>query len=1080
MAHSGRGESSSSSGPCNSPPNWKYDVFLSFAGKDTRLKFTNHLDEAFKRSGIKTFRDDVDLERGRNIKQSLFQAIQHSLCAVVIISKTYANSKWCLDELQEIVESQNTNGVFPIFYDVDPADAREKGWDEISVPYLVGLGWREADLIEEIVREVWTYLLPKLPSYGHNLVGIESRATDMISYLEIGVDDMRFVGIWGMGGVGKTTLAKVVFEKLSRKFEVCCFLDNVRETFKKEGNVVSLQKRLLSRLQIKYMDYGEYEGMEMIRNRLCNKKVLLVIDDVDHENQVNNLAQSPNWFGKGSRIIFTTRDKHLLISSGVDEQRIYEMKTRKEGEALELFSNKAFNEGHLPDEDYLKLSKSVIEYAQGLPLALTVLGSFLRRRKKAVWEDTLDKLKKSYLAKDISQVLKISYDGLDEKQQAIFLDIACFFKGWLKEEVTQVLESCGLNPVVGIDVLIERTLLVETKDSTLEMHDLLQKLGRNIVHQDSPKNVGKRSRLWEFKDIKEVLENNTGSEAIEAIFMQGLFEDRQDKIEVHPEAFSKMSNLRLFLCTMGGNPFMFPGEWKFLAGALKVVEWSYPLKAFPPETQLNELVEMRMSYSKIKQLWNNKQPMTKLKSIKLANSLNLTETPDLSGVPNLEHLHLGGCTSLVKVHPSLGQLRKLVEVDLNNCANIEILPKKLETNSLVKLNLRGCKKVAELPEFGKGMEKISYLDVGATSITRLPESVGSLTGLRYLNLSGCKIENLNKLLKTHVSHQISNLNVTFLTELYLSRCGLDDGSIPDFDSLSSLIILELSGNDFVNLPIGCFSGLSRLVSLSLDCCRSLTSLPRLPPRLIRLNASNCDSMEPLSSDGQLWNLVASLDHECRGRTKYEIYDDEEDADFVPFKAGKRPPPLRDFCAILPGYEIPSWFPTKEDCPFDKWGEYEMKVDIPPYFRDSEWCGIVVCSHMSAYGDGFWDVGWSSKAAEDDDDYKPKGWEHDIPFSISEKQCIMVLELNEETCWRHLRAHHSNSLHILLSVQPLGYDIEVKECGWRVIRKEEIQDWCHLNGFFNQATQPQLASSDEVKLPRRALKEFFLGEMYLSF
>ncbi|XP_028794922.1 TMV resistance protein N-like [Neltuma alba] len=435
--------------------------------------------------------------------------------------------------------------------------------------------------------------------------------------------------------------------------------------------------------------------------------------------------------------------------------------------------------------------------------------------------------------------------------------------------------------------------------------------------------------------------------------------------------------------------------------------------------------------------------MTKLKSIVLEKSLNLTESPDFSGAPNLEHLHLGGCTSLVKVHPSLGQLGKLVEVDLNHCANLEILPKRLETNSLVKLNLRGCKKVAKLPEFGKGMEKLSYLDVGATSITRLPESVGSLTGLEYLNLSGCKIENLDKSLKTHISHQISGLNVMSLTELYLSGCGLDDGSIPDFDSLSSLIVLDLSGNDFENLPIGCFSGLSRLVFLSLNHCKRLKSLPRLPPRLIRLHASGCDLMEPLSSDGQLWNLVASLDHERRGRTRCQVDDDwdEDGEEYVPsvlYKGAKWPPQLRDFCASLPGCEMPSCFPNKEDCHLDMLGrKYEIEVDMPPYFRDSEWCGIVVCFRMSGYGDGFWDVGWSGKAAEGDDDYILEEWE----------------------CW--------------------DCDWEVKECGWRVICKEEIQDWCHPNGFFNQATQPQLASSDEVKLPLRALVDFFLGEEHLT-
>ncbi|KAI9073785.1 hypothetical protein K1719_044232 [Acacia pycnantha] len=122
-----RGESSSTSNTLNSPPEWKYDVFLSFAGKDTRLNLTGHLYDAFSRCGIRCFRDDVDLEKGEDINY-LFQAIEDSLCAVVVISKNYAKSTWCLDELQKILESREKWGqrIFPIFCNVYPADVRHQ------------------------------------------------------------------------------------------------------------------------------------------------------------------------------------------------------------------------------------------------------------------------------------------------------------------------------------------------------------------------------------------------------------------------------------------------------------------------------------------------------------------------------------------------------------------------------------------------------------------------------------------------------------------------------------------------------------------------------------------------------------------------------------------------------------------------------------------------------------------------------------------------------------------------------------------------------------------------------------------
>ncbi|PPD73418.1 hypothetical protein GOBAR_DD29653 [Gossypium barbadense] len=106
----------------------KYDVFLSFRGEDTRKNFTGHLYEALKSSGIVTFRDDPKLEAGEEIAPELCKAIQQSWCSVIIFSKTYAFSGWCLEELAEIVQQKNANGhkVFPIFYDVDPSDLRNQ------------------------------------------------------------------------------------------------------------------------------------------------------------------------------------------------------------------------------------------------------------------------------------------------------------------------------------------------------------------------------------------------------------------------------------------------------------------------------------------------------------------------------------------------------------------------------------------------------------------------------------------------------------------------------------------------------------------------------------------------------------------------------------------------------------------------------------------------------------------------------------------------------------------------------------------------------------------------------------------
>ena len=112
----------------SSTPNWKYDVFLSFRGEDTRNSFTDHIYVALKQKGIEVFRDEEKLETGKSIAPTLLKAIEESRFAVVILSGNYASSTWCLDELVKIIECMKEKKmiIFPIFYDVDPSDVRKQ------------------------------------------------------------------------------------------------------------------------------------------------------------------------------------------------------------------------------------------------------------------------------------------------------------------------------------------------------------------------------------------------------------------------------------------------------------------------------------------------------------------------------------------------------------------------------------------------------------------------------------------------------------------------------------------------------------------------------------------------------------------------------------------------------------------------------------------------------------------------------------------------------------------------------------------------------------------------------------------
>ena len=370
-------------------------------------------------------------------------------------------------------------------------------------PMLCRCTESESKFIQRVIKEIPN----REPTFVANAkypVGIDIQVEAIELLLDMESNDAYMVGIYGLGGIGKTTISQAVYKKIAKRFQGSCFLENVRERSKINDHKIQLQEKLLCTILRDNLKVDNvFGGTNLIKDRLQSKKVLLILDDVSDRKEVENLLGEYNWLASGSRVIITTRNKQVLNSLGI-VHRIYKVKELNESDAHKLFIACAFRTSKY-EEDYSELVKKIICYAKGLPLALNIIGSDLCGKNIYEWKIALQKYE-NIPHKDIQEILKISYDGLEEIEKESFLDIACFFKGYNMGEVVKILDSCDLHPEYGIGRLIDKCL-VTLECGHLSMHDLVQQMGREIARQE-PKELQQCSRIWRYMDAHKLLTRN--------------------------------------------------------------------------------------------------------------------------------------------------------------------------------------------------------------------------------------------------------------------------------------------------------------------------------------------------------------------------------------------------------------------------------------------------------------------------------------------------------------------------------------------------------------------------------------------
>ncbi|GKD35427.1 Toll/interleukin-1 receptor domain-containing protein [Tanacetum coccineum] len=364
---------------------------------------------------------------------------------------------------------------------------------------------RTKAVIENIIDAISNKLLSSNSDIDEELVGMMDRVKDLISRLEIRTGGVRMVGIWGVGGSGKTTLATSVYMKIIDHFQGYCIVDNIREESSKSGRTTLQEKILSTLLKTEVVVQSKEKGKCLIKSRLCCSNVLILLKDVDDSKQLEVLAGSHKWFGDASRIIVTTRDEHVLRTQKV--YHIAPVTLLSQDEGIWLFKKYAYNEEE-PQKDNEKLSLRIVSYVDGLPLAIKVLGSFLYDKDEKEWMSTLDRLK-HMSESEIVEKLRISYDGLKMVEQELFLDIAWFFRWTNKNDTMEILEASGFHPDIGIKVLIQKALITVDLHGWFDMHDLVQEMGHYIVRKEHPDNPEKHNRVWKEEECDQMCRGDT-------------------------------------------------------------------------------------------------------------------------------------------------------------------------------------------------------------------------------------------------------------------------------------------------------------------------------------------------------------------------------------------------------------------------------------------------------------------------------------------------------------------------------------------------------------------------------------------
>jgi hypothetical protein len=365
-------------------------------------------------------------------------------------------------------------------------------------------------LIRSILTEVRsampTTLLPAKQQFG-----LEESIWNVLKML----DSVSVLGLVGMGGIGKTTLALEIHNHFvsRRQFERYCFLKDVRSSQQLE-----LQRQLMR-------DLGHHSELQRISPQdykrafdgWISRRVLVVVDDIDHSSQFAALIPDIEKLGPGSRIVITSRQKDVLkhAMGAATCQNVYDVPLLNEYDSCRLFNRHAFL-SETPSEGFANLAVKVADACGGHPLSLETIGASLFDKREVgdreIWVEAVKALQGN---EEIFGKLRSTYDSLPtDGDKAMFRDIACMLIGMKKEVALTIWKSCEScsgalfstfqTPALALRTLMDKSLVRVDGGGRLRMHDVLRDMGRDIVKKEAQR-PEERTHLWDATTAQNVL-----------------------------------------------------------------------------------------------------------------------------------------------------------------------------------------------------------------------------------------------------------------------------------------------------------------------------------------------------------------------------------------------------------------------------------------------------------------------------------------------------------------------------------------------------------------------------------------------